>query len=200
VKFRKQLLKSAAACSVLLVSLMGGQLPGGAVGPDLAVVVGGGTISPGLTTVPAAQTFTFSTTIGVAAGATNHASLPDSCVPTLAGCVGTSPGAAVVTPSCSFSGGSTLAGGETALVGQGVGSGSCATATGIVGSMSIACTITYTRVGLIVIVVLSCQITVNGNTNNRGTEIAVCEFGPTTVNPTTSYVLACAVPGAIDNP
>jgi hypothetical protein len=66
--------------------------------------------------------------------------------------------------------------------------------------MSITCTITYIRVGLIVIVVLVCQITVNGNIHNTGTEIAICEFGPTTVNPTTSYVLACAVPGAIDNP
>jgi hypothetical protein len=152
------------------------------------VVVGSGTISPGLTTVPTNQSFTFTTG--------NLASLPS-----VAAGVSTNGGASVVTLNCVFNGNSTIAGGETSAAGLGVGSGSCTTATGVAGTTySAVCSLTYIRVGPIVIVVLVCVTVINGNPNNSGTAVGAFLFVPTSVNPTTSYQLAGAAALALTNP
>jgi hypothetical protein len=166
---------------------MFGQSSAYAVGAVGAVVVGSGTISPGLTTVPANQSFTFTTA--------NAASAPSYL-----GGVSTNGGVVAATATCSFNGNSTLAGGETSAAGLGTGSGTCGTAVGVAGtSGSLACTLTYIRVGAIVVVVLSCQATVNGNSNNNGPGVGVFLFVPTSVNPTTTYQLAGAGVGAGTN-
>jgi hypothetical protein len=152
-------------------ALAAGQSPAHAVGTGAVVVAGSGTISPGLTTVPTNQSFTFSTVASFAAvGSTNG-------------------GANVVTLNCFFSGSSTLP--ETTAAGLGTGSGSCTTSQSIVGSISITCSMTYLRVGPIQIIIYTCTITINGNSNNSGIEIGICVWAPTTFNPTTSYVTVC---------
>jgi hypothetical protein len=182
MKLRRRLVESVTLSAIAIMSLIGGQLPAHAAGGGAAVVVGSGTISPGLTTVPTPQTFTFST--ANLAGA-----------PSVAAGVSTNGGAFAGTVNCSFTGNSTLAGGETSAVGEGTGSGGCSSAAGVAGtSGSISCTIIlYVRIGAFVDVVLSCTITINGNPANHAIEVAICVFIPTSVNPTTSYQLVCAV-------
>jgi hypothetical protein len=164
-----------------------GQSSAYAVGADAAVVVGSGTISPGLSTVPTPQSFTFTT-----------ANL--GSVPSVAAGATTNGGAFAGTINCSFGGNSTLAGGETSAAGLGTGSGTCGTAVGVAGtSGSLACTLTYIRVGPIVVVILSCTATVNGNSNNTGVGVGAFLFVPTSVNPTTSYQLVGASAGVATN-
>jgi hypothetical protein len=156
---------------------MTGQTSAYAVGAAGNVVFGSGTISPGLSTVPTPQTFTFTT------------SAPGN-LPSISFGASSSGLAEVTVISCSFNGSSTLAGGETAAAGLGTGSGSCATATGIAGtSVSATCTLTYVRVGPVVIVALSCTATVNG-VGGAGVSVGAFVFVPTSVNPTVSYLLA----------
>jgi hypothetical protein len=181
--------KLSLAMAVLAAIAMLGQSSAYAVGADAAVVFGSGTISPGLTTVPTPQTFTFSTAI-----------MPS--VPSVAVGASTNGGAFAGTINCSFSGNSTIAGGETSAAGVGTGSGSCNTGVGLAGTNgAITCTtLTYIRVGALVVVVLNpCTATVNGNPNNSGLGVGVFLFVPTSVNPTTGYDLVGVSAGVATN-
>jgi hypothetical protein len=100
--------------------LTAGQSPAHAVGTGGVLVAGSGTISPGLTTVPTPQSFTFTTS--------NPLGLPS-----IAAVGSTNGGVNAVFLGCSFSGVSSFPGGETAALGMGFGSGSCVTAASIVG-------------------------------------------------------------------
>jgi hypothetical protein len=122
---------------------------------NAGVLVGGGTISPGLTLTPTNQSFSFTTTAAV--GVSNK--------PVGAGAF-----------SCSFTGNSS--GPETDLQGAGTGTGSCS------GTVNVSCTISYTRVVVLVVVTGSCSTP--GGPQTLG---GVFVFVPTTVNPVTSYVL-----------
>lgn len=142
-----------------------------------AAVVGGGTITPGLTANPTFQSGTFSGTIAAAVNAQTAV--------------------AAGTGTCSFTFGSTIA--ETVLQGQGTASGTCSG--GDVGSYTITCVaFIYVRVGPIVVIVEvgNCRITATGPTGSgANTGIAgggVFLFVPTSGNgataPVTGYELA----------
>jgi hypothetical protein len=163
-----------------------GQSSAYAVGADAAVVVGSGTITPGLTTVPTAQSFTFTTA--------NLASVPSVAVG-----ASTNGGVFAGTINCTFNGSGAA---ETSAAGSGSGSGSCTSAVGVAGtSGSITCaSLLYIRVGALVLVVLTtCTANVNGNPNNTGEGAGIFVFVPTSANPTTSYQLAGASAGAATN-
>jgi hypothetical protein len=165
---------------------MFGQSSAYAVGADAAVVVGSGTITPGLTTVPTAQSFTFTTA--------NLASVPSVAVG-----ASTNGGVFAGTINCSFNGSSP---GETVATGVGAGSGTCTAPAGPGGtSGAVSCaSLTYFRVGALVVVVLDpCTATVNGNSNNSGLGAGAFVFVPTSANPTTSYQLVGASAGAATN-
>jgi hypothetical protein len=83
--------------------------------------------------------------------------------------------------------------------GLGIGSGSCTTASSIIGSITIFCTYTYARVGPVQVIIFTCTITVNGNPNNSGIEVGICVWVPTSVNPTTSYQVICDWANAATN-
>jgi hypothetical protein len=183
--------KLSLVMAIAAAVAMFGQSSAYAVGVDAAVVVGSGTISPGLTTVPTPQTFTFSTA--------NLAS-----VPSVAAGASTNGGVFAGTINCSFTGSSTLAGGETSAVGMGTGSGGCGTAVGLAGTSGAVtgCIVVYIRVGSLVVVLLTvCTATINGNSNNSpNVGVGVFVFVPTSANPTTSYQLAGASVGVAENP
>lgn len=139
-------------------------------------VEGGGSISPGLTSTPTAQSGTFSGTV--------------------AGTIFAAPGAAIGLGSCNFSFSSTIA--ETAAQGQGTASGSCSG--GTIGNGTISASLTYTRAGAEVTVVLTaCEIIASGPI---GTGSSTCvagtgefEFTPTSGNGVTSPITAYALAG-----
>jgi hypothetical protein len=177
----------AASLAMAGSAFVAGQSPAHAVGTGAGVLFGSGTISPGLTTVPTPQSFTFTT-----------ANL--GSVPSVAAGASTNGGVFAGTVNCSFGGSSTLAGGETSAVGEGTGSGTCGTAVGLAGtSGSIACSVLYVRVGTIVEIVYVCSITVNGNPNNVSIEVGICLMIPTSLNPTTSYQESCQFPEGATN-
>jgi hypothetical protein len=164
---KKLLGKLTVALAIVGAVAMVGQ--NSAFATNAAVLVGQGTITPGLGSTFVPQSFTFTSIAGAAV----------SNKPVTASTV-----------SCSFSGHSTLAVpgqpvGENALLGQGVGSGTCNG-----GGISVSCSISYLRVGPLVVV-----------TGNPGPTSASCSgqipvgvfvFVPTSANPTNSYVLVGA--------
>jgi hypothetical protein len=127
-----------------------------AYGAASGVVTGHGAISPGLTTTPTDQTFNFTTDITVG--------------------VTTKPGPAAGSFSCTFTGSGAQ---ETVVTGGGTGTGSCS------GTISVSCTISYTRAGPVVTVTGSC--TIGGTTQ---TLIGVFVFVAGSAPPVTSYTLA----------
>jgi hypothetical protein len=139
---------------------------------NAAVLVGQGTITPGLGATFVPQSFTFTTIAG--AGASDKPAT-----------------AALV--SCTFSGHSTLAvpgqpAGENAVLGEGVGSGTCNG-----GGISANCAIVYIRVGPFVVVVYGPSPPLPAGFCSNGQDpVGVFVFVPTSVNPTNSYVLAGA--------
>jgi hypothetical protein len=182
--FLRGLVSLATVASIVVGS---GQAPAHAIGGMAATMVGSGTISPGLTTRPTPQSFTMTSA--------NIASFPSI----MAG-ASNNGGAVAGTMTCSFSGSSTLAGGETTAAGLGTGSGSCGTAAGIAGTSGwITCSLTYIRVGPFWEIVITCTSTVNGNSNNSGIGIGICAWVPTSVNPTTSYQIVCQFIEVITN-
>ena len=114
------------------------------------VITGAGTITPGVPG-PTGGTVSNSVTFtGTATGVFNNT--PGSC-------------------AISFSGGGT----DSTLVGSGSGNATC-TGPGV----NISCTLSYTRVGVTVIVSGGCNV---------GTLVGAFVFVPNNVNPTTSYQL-----------
>ncbi|HEV7888532.1 MAG TPA: hypothetical protein VGO92_13310 [Acidimicrobiales bacterium] len=159
------------------------------VGGDIAVIVGQGTISPGLTTVSAAQTVSFNSIIGVGGGAAADTSTNQV-------------GSAIGTVSCAFGG----TGVGSVITGSGSATGTC-TATGV-GSGSITCTLSYVQVGGVVVVdgINSCTATASGPLGSAAISSPTTAtagaflFVPTTANPTTSYLLAGGAAGVGVNP
>jgi hypothetical protein len=177
------------ACSGLVAAstlVIVGQTPAHAVGAAAATMFGSGTMSPGLTTVPTPQSFTMSSA--------NLGGFPS----VMAG-ASTNGGAVSTLMSCTFTGSSTLAGGETTAAGLGTGSGNCTTATSLIGTGGIACSVTYIRVGPFWEIVITCTSTVNGNSNNSGVGIGICAWVATSANPTTSYQIVCQFIEVITN-
>lgn len=143
------------------------------------VVVGQGTITPGLDVIPGPQTVAFTGDVtGVFAANTT---------------------ADAGTISCSFSGGSQGLG-DNYAEGKGVVNGTCS-GTGIGGnSIFVSCSaLLYVRVGAVVyilganatvngLVVLNCTVTVAGQTI-KVQVTGVLTFTATSANPTTSYLL-----------
>jgi hypothetical protein len=158
------------------------------VGVDGLVIVGSGTISPGLTLVPTNQTVTFSSIAGVGGGAAVSST--------------GNAGAAGPLVSCTFNGNGVA---ETSISGSGTATGTCA-ASPLTGSIN--CTVEYDRAGPIVVVTVvnNCTATVSGVfgpiTIGAVTTVGVGVFVfiPTTVNPTTSYLLAGGAVGGGVNP
>jgi hypothetical protein len=145
-------------------------------------VEGSGSISPGLTLTSTPQSVTFSGTIIGLTVATGV--LPS---------VGTAAGIG----SCTFSGSST--GGETQATGQGTVSGSCSGAS--VGATLITCTVSYSRVGPVVVITASCTIVASGPLGSgsaTGTGVGAFVFVPTSAPgaPVTSYDLVGVAAGA----
>jgi hypothetical protein len=163
--------------AIVAAVCMLGQSAAYAAGTATYYINGSGTISPGLTTVPTPQMFTFTTA--------NAAGLPSFAVGG-----STNGGAIIVTVNCLFTGSSTLPGGETSAAGLGAGSGSCSTSASIFGTHSITCSLTYVRAGSNVDIAVACTGNVNGNPNNSGSGGGTFHFVPTSVNPTTSYQLS----------
>ena len=132
------------------------------------VVTGNGVITPGLTTVPTNQSVTFGGTLvggftvngQVSVGATN----------------------------CSFSGGSTIA--ETEANGQGTVSGSCSGGLGVPNSFSASGSLSYLRIGPVVVVDdINITICVGSSCDSNVDVHGVFAFEPTSANPTASYLL-----------
>ncbi|HZQ29223.1 MAG TPA: hypothetical protein VFA94_16115 [Acidimicrobiales bacterium] len=128
--------------------------------------VGHGTISPGLTTTPTAQSVSFQSDVFIGGG------------------VSTDPNAATGTVNCTFNGSSTLPGGETVAQGGGSVTGSCTVAAGVGVGQSVNCTVSYSRVGNVVVITVNCTFGTHHSTGG-----GVFLFVPTSVNPTTSYEL-----------
>ena len=150
----------------------------GATASALAVV-GGGTISPGLTATPNFQGGTFSGTV--------------------AGAVIATPGAATGLGSCNFTFSSTIA--ETSAQGQGVASGTCSG--GTIGTASVSCSLTYSRAGALVVIQASCNVSASGPTGSgtgAAAAVGVFVFVPTSGNgvtaPITGYSLVGVAAGA----
>lgn len=128
---QRRVIRRALVAGAALVMLVGSSVPPSEAVANLAVgaLFGGGTISPGLNVVPAAQTWTFS---GSAL---------------MAGVMQKSPGTG--SSSCTASGSSTIA--ETFTYGAGTGTWSCSTGplAGKGGGLL------YVRAGALVLVVLT---------------------------------------------
>lgn len=163
-----------AAAAALVSS---GQAPVAAdPGAGAVVLVGSGSVEPGFLTVASAnQTYTFTTA--------NVLGVPS----VIAGINGVNVGAGLA--SCAYSLDSTMP--ENAVLGTGTGTGSCSTATSLVGTVSDVCTLTYTRIGLVMVMTSTCTHTVDGaSTGVVGESVFV--LIPTSVNPFTSYQVAGA--------
>jgi hypothetical protein len=158
--------------------------PSYAVGAQGGVVVGSGTVSPGLTSTPTNVSYTLSTS--------NVFGLPS--VEALAD---TSGGATSGEWTCFFSGSTGAAPfpvnllhlNETVLFGYGTWSGACSTAVSVVGSGSASCTVTYVRVDAAMVLDGKCEIFVNGVDAGSAAVAAGALFVPTSANPTTSFQL-----------
>jgi hypothetical protein len=166
------------------MTLLAGSGTAYAAATDEAAVVanGDGTISPGLGVTPAFQSVVFRGTLVVAGADHNIIN--------------------TTTLSCTFNGNSTIA--EDPILGQGQGTLSCSgsaavlvtfappgVATGV--AVSASCSLNYQRVGPAVVVTGSCTATFSGKGTVTFTRaVAACLFEPTTVSPTTSYLLQCA--------
>lgn len=146
-------------------------------GAGVAAVTGSGTITPGLTALPAPQSVSFG---GTATGAFANSS----------------PAADVGNANCSFSGGSdtvtTVAPGDNYAIGIGTVSGGCLGA-GLVTNtpINVACSsMRYVRVGNVVLVLsTACSTTVN-NVTSSGAVLGAFNFAATgNLNPITSYSL-----------
>lgn len=161
------------------VAVLAPGAPAEAQGVGAVAVVGDGTISPGLTPNPTAGTVQNVTFTGTAAGAFVNG-VPDADVGSM---------------SCAFSGTSGgLFAQESSLVGTGTVSGGCS-GTGVAGStVTVSCTFDYFRLGPAVTITGSCTATVDGVTFTA-TAGGAFVFVPTTVSPTTSYVLVGATAG-----
>ncbi|MBW3667854.1 MAG: hypothetical protein KY443_01460 [Actinobacteria bacterium] len=150
-----------------------------APGAGAAVVQGSGTISPGLTLLPAVQpTIAFG---GTATGAFANSA----------------PAADVGSVSCSFSGSSNTTVGDNYAVGFGTVSGSCAGSGTVTGAaISVSCSaMTYVRVATIVLVVsATCSVTVGGTTSS-GAVVGAFNFIPSTVLPPGAPVTAYELTG-----
>lgn len=150
-----------------------------APGAGAAVVVGSGTISPGLTAIPTSQpTISFG---GTATGAFANSS-----------------GAADVgSVNCNFNGSSNTTIGDNYAAGFGTVSGSCSGSGTVTGaSITVTCSaMTYVRVGVVVLVIsATCSATVSG-VSSSGVVVGAFVFVPNTVAPgapVTSYELAGA--------
>jgi len=153
-------LASKLGVVAIIISAMAMLAPTTAYAAAAGVITGSGTIGPNGVPGPTGGTVTNSdvrfngTATGVFVGATADAG---SC-------------------AISFSG----SGSDSTAVGSGSGSASC-NGTGVLGnSISLNCSVNYTRVGVTVIITGSCGASVL---------VGVFVFIPTTVNPTTSYQL-----------
>lgn len=149
-----------------------------ATGGGATIVLGSGTISPGLTpTTGSPQSVTFT---GTAAGA-------------FAGVTA----AEVGSMSCSFSGSSSgLFANETSLVGSGKVTGVCVGVSVLGQSVTIECLFDYFRLGPVVTITGTCLITVGSILKvDAGVVVGAFVFVPTTASPTTSYALVGAAAG-----
>lgn len=150
--------------------MMVGTLPAAASAAGAGVVIGGGSISPGLGVLPAHQTVTFSGSL------------------TGAGVVGTT--SVVISDTCTFSGASTdQAGGDNIALGLGQVTGSC------IGSLGISASLTYARVGALVAVEGPGSVTL-GTTTVNGDSAGICVFVTTQTPPITSYTVVCVTAAA----
>lgn len=150
-----------------------------ATGGGATIVLGSGTISPGLTPVsgsPQSVTFT-----GTAAGG-------------FAGLTA----AEVGSMSCSFSGGSAFEFyAETSLLGSGKVAGACVGVSVLGQNVTIECLFTYYRLGPAVTITGTCLIVVGGILKVDATVVVgAFVFVPTTASPTTSYALVGSAAGA----
>lgn len=174
---------SKKVASVLAISgavfVLGAGSPAEATGVGATVVTGSGTISPGLTPNPTAGTPQSVTFTGTAAGAFVN-DVPDVD----AGSV-----------SCAFSGSSSgIFANESSGLGSGTVTGGCS-GTGVLGSgVTVTCSFSYVRLESVVTITGTCTATVDGATFTATTAGAFV-FVPTTLTPTTSYVLAGATVG-----
>jgi hypothetical protein len=183
-KYMKRVLSRLGFLAVILASvgMVAQQAAYAAPGASVAIVSGSGTISPGLTLTATSQTVSFGgTAVGAGAAAAG------------VGAVGTAAGVF----GCSFSGGPNPP--ETQLSGSGIATGTCSG--GTVGSATLSCTASYTRVGALVVITLTCTATASGPlgaASSSGPAVGVFIFIPTSAPgaPVTSYDLIGASVGA----
>jgi hypothetical protein len=164
---RLAVLGAAASAALLLAPTAAMAAPGAAAG----VVVGNGTISPGLTTVtqPVSGGFT-----GALTGAGTSGVISDSCIFSFA------------SGSGGFLGTGNALGGDNVAYGAGSSSGSCS------GTEAINASLGYTRLGPLVLISGSGSA---GSTANA-TFVVVCVFATQQTPPITNFTLVCVTAGA----
>jgi hypothetical protein len=185
---RRSFIRLGLASAALLVGSAAVAPPSDAVVGAL-VLVGSGTIAPGLINpCPTGVLFGPPPTLIDPCARVQSVNFSGTAVGAIA-----SVGAVAGTFNCSFAGGSSAAG-ETTASGQGTMSGSCAGGTVGVGAEN--CAVSYTRVGVVVLVTLQCTGSLNsvlGPASANGIGAGVFLFVPDQLlPPITSYRLVGA--------
>jgi hypothetical protein len=159
---RLAILGAAASAALLVAPTAATAAPGVAAG----VLVGDGTITPALTFVPTPVGGSFQ---GSLTGAGTQGVISDSCI------------VMFNSGSGGFLGTGNALGGDNVAYGSGSGSGSCT------GTVAIAAGLSYTRVGLYVLINGSGSV---GNITSA-TIIGYCVFATTQAPPITNFTMIC---------